>query len=344
MREISSVNGRPLIPDSTGPWPLLSAGTDTEYVYSSATDEVHLRDYWKTVVKRRRLVTAVTVLAVVIGAYVTFTATPLYVATSVLKIEPQSPTVTGVPEIFRTEDGRFDYYQTEFKLLESRVLAAKVIADLALDTNESFTRAAVISSNAISRIRSLVLGNLQYVINRIGSLLTASSNKPGPQTPSGSQTAEANSRLYEQGSNLTSYRWAGRYLSFLRVNPVKGTRLVELQFTTPDSALSQLLANAHARVFIRMNLETRSELTKVAREFLDAKNAELKQPLEKSEDKLNRYRQIHGVVSMEKGENIVVDRLVDSNHQLTAAMAQRIEAESLKKTDENRLVQRVCEV
>lgn len=117
-----------------------------------------------------------------------------------------------------------------------------------------------------------------------------------------------------------------------------------MQFTTPDSALSQLLANAHARVFIRVNLETRSELTKVAREFLDAKSAELKQPLEKSEDKLNRYRQIHGVVSMEKGENIVVDRLVDSNHQLTAARAQRIEAESLKKTDENRLVQRVCEV
>ncbi len=344
MREISSVNERPLLSDSTGPRPLLPPGSETEYVYSSATDEVHLRDYWKTVVKRRRLITIITVLSVVIGAYVTFTATPLYIATSVLKIEPQSPTVTDVPQIFKTEDGGFDYYQTEFKLLESRVLAAKVIADSALDSNESFTRAAVISSNAIFRIRSAIFGNLQYVINRIASLVAAGSNKPPTQISRRSQPIDANLSLYDQGSDFTSYRWVGRYLSFLRVSPVKGTRLVELQFTTPDPDLSQFLANAHARAFIRMNLETRSELTKEAREFLDAKNAELKLTLERSEDKLNRYRKLHGVVSMEKGENIVVDRLVDSNRQLTAARAQRIEAESLYRTVENKPPQYLSQV
>jgi capsular exopolysaccharide synthesis family protein len=42
------------------------------------------------------------------------------------------------------------------------------------------------------------------------------------------------------------------------------------------------------------------------------------------------------VLSVEKGENIVVDRLVDLNKQLTVARAQRIEAESLHRTVENR--------
>ena len=51
-----------------------------------------------------------------------------------------------------------------------------------------------------------------------------------------------------------------RYTGYLRINPVKNTRLVEIQFTTPDPTLSQVLANAHARGFIRYNLEARTEL------------------------------------------------------------------------------------
>src|SRR5688500_13774727 len=59
---------------------------------------------------------------------------------------------------------------------------------------------------------------------------------------------------------------------------------------------------------------------------------------------LNNFRRSHGVVSVEKGENIVVDRLVDFNKQLTAARAQRIEAESLHRTVENRNNQELAEV
>ena len=64
----------------------------------------------------------------------------------------------------------------------------------------------------------------------------------------------------------------------------------------------------------------------------------------KSEAALNNFRRSHGVVSVEKGENIVVDRLVDLNKQLTAARAQRIEAESLYRTVENRNNQDLAEV
>jgi uncharacterized protein involved in exopolysaccharide biosynthesis len=123
------------------------------------------------------------------------------------------------------------------------------------------------------------------------------------------------------------------------VNPIKNTRLVEISFATPNPALSRILADAHAKRFIQMNRENRFDLTNEAREFLDDKNAELKKKLEQSEDALNRYRQEHGVVSMDKGENIVVERLVDVNRQLTAARAQRLEAESLYRVVENKSTQ-----
>ena len=66
--------------------------------------------------------------------------------------------------------------------------------------------------------------------------------------------------------------------------------------------------------------------------------------MEKAEAALNKFRRAHGVVSVEKGENIVVDRLVDLNKQLTAARAQRIEAESLYRTVDNRNNQDLAQV
>jgi capsular exopolysaccharide synthesis family protein len=122
-----------------------------------------------------------------------------------------------------------------------------------------------------------------------------------------------------------------RYLSFLKVEPVRSTSLAVVQFTTTDPRLSQQLAAAHAATFIRMNLETRFELTKEAREFLEKKLAELRGKVEKSEEALQRFRQRHNVVSLEGSQNIVVDRMVDLNKRLTEAKAKRIEMESLTR-------------
>jgi succinoglycan biosynthesis transport protein ExoP len=122
-----------------------------------------------------------------------------------------------------------------------------------------------------------------------------------------------------------------RYLSFLKVEPVRNTSLAAVQFITTDPRLSQQLAEAHAATFIRMNLETRFELTKEAREFLEKKLSELKVKVEKSEEALQQFRLRHGVVSLEGSQNIVVDRMVDLNKRLTEARARRIELESLTR-------------
>jgi capsular exopolysaccharide synthesis family protein len=105
-----------------------------------------------------------------------------------------------------------------------------------------------------------------------------------------------------------------------------------------------MLANAHAKKFLRASIESRMHLTKEAREYLLAKRAELQATLERSEDKLNRFRQAHGVVSLDKGENIVIDRLTDLNRQLTTARAQRLEAEALFRTVRDKKLHDLSEV
>src|SRR3990170_6551960 len=139
-----------------------------EYDYTSAAEqEAHLRDYWKIVVKRRRLLALVLVVVFGIGSYFTLSATTLYTATSILRTEPQNPSVTGIAEILNVTEGSVDYYGTQFAVLKSRRLAAKVVADLKLDSYDDFTQFSIVRSSILSR----VLGNLQYAISLIVSLV-----------------------------------------------------------------------------------------------------------------------------------------------------------------------------
>jgi succinoglycan biosynthesis transport protein ExoP len=322
-----------------GPEPI-----EAEYVHSADTDEVELRYYLNVLIKQRRLLVLVFLTVFIIGAYFTLTATRLYEASSVLKIEPQNPSVTGVGEMLRLSDsgGQYDYYQTQFKLLQSNTLAAKVITDLKLKSNDTFMTAEVKSPNPAVRVRNWLSGQMSFLVSLLPFRPDASEEEAvNAELARNVQSASGNSAPAIPQVAITIIE---RYKQFLEIRPVNNTRLVEVVFSTPSRGLSQALADAHARRFIQLSLESRFALTKEARDFLDGKNAELKQKLERSEDALNRFRQTYGVVSMEKGENIVVDRLVDVNRQLTAARAQRIEAESLYKVVENKSTQFLSQV
>src|SRR5215471_18670965 len=89
---------------------------ETQRGHAVDTDEVELRHYLNILIKKRRLLIFVFSTVFIIGAYFSFTATSLYYASSILKIEPQNPSVTGVGEMLRLESGggpAYDYYQTQ---------------------------------------------------------------------------------------------------------------------------------------------------------------------------------------------------------------------------------------
>src|SRR5215510_11308953 len=159
---------------------------DTEY-RSVDTDEVELRHYLNVLIKRRRLLILVFLIVVIIGAYFPFTATPLYQASAILKIEPQNPSVTGVGEMLRLESGgpQYDYYQTQFMLLQSNALAAKVITQLKLDANKIFTSAQVTSSDPVNRVQSWIFGKLSFVV----SLMHVAKTDAPQEEPEGTEAA-----------------------------------------------------------------------------------------------------------------------------------------------------------
>ena len=292
------------------------------YYYSDQTSQKHLRDYWKIVLKRMRPMTAVFCAVMFVGAIYTLTSPTLYTARSILSIEPANPSVTGVAGVsgmmpgdrYETA-GPYDYYKTQFELLKSEPLRARVIKTLNLEKNPAFNRSS--GFNPLNPI----LGWIGNVFDYVHSFFS-----PAPSQP-------ASARVYELGVKPSLI---ARYSGYLTIDPVKNTRLVNIILNTSDPKLSQDLANAHATGFIQMILENRFSLTKEAKDFLGARLAELREKVQNAEVKLNKFRQQYGVVSFEKGENIAVDRLVDLNKVLTKARADRIEAESLYRMTRNK--------
>src|SRR5262245_58847208 len=95
-------------------------------------DEVHLSDYIRILYKR--CWPALTLFAIVVlGVSVyTFTATPIYEAKVQILIEKEASNVVAFKEAIEQNQVTDDYYQTQYKILQSRALARRTLDALNL--------------------------------------------------------------------------------------------------------------------------------------------------------------------------------------------------------------------
>jgi capsular exopolysaccharide synthesis family protein len=288
---------------------------------------VYARDLWVALLKYRWTAAIFLCLSVCAALGWIVSRPPVYTATATVHIQSDAPNLTGVQGPFALGVGsgvlatNYDYYQTQFRLLQSRTLAARVIRELNLADDPRFVKPDD-QGNAWwnpTTWPAVLRGGLKSGIEWLRSHLG--------QTPTIRVTGDGGGFELGVHPDLIS-----RYLKMLDISPVRKSQLVDVTFMSEDPTLSREVANAHAAAFIRMNLQTRFELTAEARDFLQEKLAELKAKVEKSEQALNRFRESNKIFSLDKGENIIVDRLMRLNTELTTARAKRIELESLVRT------------
>ncbi len=114
----------------------------------------------------------------------------------------------------------------------------------------------------------------------------------------------------------------------LQVFPLRGTRLVHLRFRWPEPKLATEIINAHARQYIEQSLEKRFVASKDATDWLDTQLAEERKRVEASDSALQSFRERHDAVSLDEGQNIVVQKLADLNSAVTKAKTERITKET----------------
>jgi capsular exopolysaccharide synthesis family protein len=268
------------------------------YGKTGGSNELHLLDYVRVVHKRRW--TAVTAFLIVFGSVTvyTFTVTPTYSARVQILIENENPNVVKFEEVYDQNKATIDYYQTQYRILQSRALARRT-----LDAEKLWQHPLIV------RPESRALNPIAWMDRWFAKAPTA--------TETSAQETAQQSRAIDS------------FLRGVTVTPVRNSRLVDVIFRSADATLSSRVANAIAKQYIEQNLEFKFLATKEATDFLNARTADQREALERSEQALQQYREKTGAVALEDRQNIVVQRLADLNAAVTRARTERIEKESI---------------
>ncbi len=269
----------------------------------SATGDggVHISDYVKVLSKRRRPALTMFLIVFVGACLYTFTTPPTYSARVQILIEKEASNVVAFKEAVEQNQVTDDYYQTQYRILQSRALARRTLDSLQLWHHPLFADAPGTAS---------VRGSLTSWVTRWFS------SAPAPE-PAAPEETKAQSRAIDA------------FLARVTVTPIRNSRLVDVSFEAGDPATSARVANGLAKAYIEQNLEYKFLSSKEASDWLSARLAEQRERVEKSEQALQRYReQTNDAISLEDRQNIVVQKLADLNGAVTRAKTERIEKEA----------------
>jgi succinoglycan biosynthesis transport protein ExoP len=278
-------------------------------------EQINLRDYLYVIQKRRWTVITVFAVIVITVAILTFTATPIYEATTRLIIDKENPNVVSIQEVMSVDASGSDYYQTQYKIIESRTVAREVIRRLNLYKSEEFFPKP--KDDLISNLKRSIQETIAFWKDSITSLLITG-DKSIPKTLEG----------FEPDSPLVS-----DFIKRIKVSPIRNSRLVDVRFEGKDSVLAATIVNTLTDVYISQNLETKLRAAQDAVKWLHNRIEEERKKVEKAEQALLRYKEKHSIVTdfSSDVENITAQKLAHLNTQVVEAESNRVEAETRYK-------------
>lgn len=264
----------------------VAAPNDGEFENLPPQEERHLFEYLDVVLRRKALVLAVFVAVGSISAVRSFMTQSVYQATAQILIDRETPNVLTFKEVTDVNSAREDYFQTQYKLLQSRALARRVVDGLNLLQDPEFggpRDAAVVKAAQQARP-----GESPVMEGAIDGVL-------------------------------------GR----LRVEPVKGSRLVAVSIEALRPELASQLANEVGRRYIEQTMEFRYQTSSEAGQWLKGQIEEAHKKTEELERELTEIKERTGVVSIEERRALLNQKLTQLGGALTGLKTERLEKEAL---------------
>jgi capsular exopolysaccharide synthesis family protein len=264
-------------------------------------EEIHLRDYWKVVVKRRNSVITFFSVLVVLVTIGTLTTTPVYRATTRVLIDRENQYMANINTMYADFYSE-DYFNTQYELIRSGAVAYKVVKNLGLQSNPDFNPAA----------RKDDGGPLSWFFGMVKNVFRTTKSVPEGRVP-------------EDPLLVLAKQVQGN----LRVEPVKNSRMVNISYEYHDPNMAATVANGVANAYVEQVLDIKMGTAKHAVEWMSKKIDEQKKLLEQSQRTLQEYMKDKDIVELENKESITPQKLQSLSSQLVMAESKRKETEAL---------------
>ena len=261
-----------------------------------------LLQYWDILWRRRLIVLGALGLSLLAGAIATGMATPIYTAVTKIEISREQARVTNVEGLESERAGQTqEFYSTQYELLRSRTLAERVVRKLGLARSNEF-----------------------FALH-------------GADVEGGGSSA-AKVGLSPADAKAREQRAVALVQANVEVQPVRGSALVTIAYSSPDPVWSSRIANTWASEFIQNSLDRRFASTAEARAFLEKRLQDLRLRLDQSERELVDYAVSRNIITLkeakgEGGATQIVQTLTGAdlealNQQLAEATVDRVKAEA----------------
>ena len=230
---------------------------------------------------------------------ITLRMTPIYSVQSTIVIESSRADVVPIQELIGLGDSRRrDYLETQMAILRSRSLGMETVKQLNLLENPSFNQG---------------LDEFDF----------------------GWRTTFPFSLVFPEYANLVPteqmklQRAATRLLQSMQVYSIPQTKLIIIRVESPDPELAAQIANTHAQVFIKSNLDARAEVSSQASAWLGDRLSALLDDLRASEKLLQDFKETEGLAGSNGGMTLANMELETVSGNRIVARDRRLELENL---------------
>ncbi|WP_313071902.1 polysaccharide biosynthesis tyrosine autokinase [Melaminivora sp.] len=291
-------------------------------------DVIDLKDLWRMVVKHKWLLVSMTIAGLLAALLVSFIRTPLYQAVTTLQVDKRAASVVkfGQEMDARSEVDDRTAMGTQLQLLNSRVLAERVIDELRLDR---------VGSPFAGKGRQSALDGAGDGQAGDGDehpdLAEAEAPPEGLQLWLGRikdswtklrEPALADAQKVDREDVVKAFGRA------VKSEEVRNSRMLKISVDNADPQLAARIANTMAQSFIALNLERRMEASSYAKTFLEQQLAQTKAKLEESERRLNQYARARNILTLDEKTNVVNQTFTEFSTALGKAEQERIKFES----------------
>ncbi|RPJ81430.1 MAG: hypothetical protein EHJ94_04470, partial [Deltaproteobacteria bacterium] len=277
--------------------------------------EIHLRDYLRIIEKRKATILTFFIISFTIVVIGTFTATPMYEASTNMLIEKSE----SKPLLINDYSVNFDpeFLETQFQIIKSNAVAKRVVGLLSLDSNYySEFKGEGFSPSWIGQVLNWFSDLFSLVIKLTGV----------------NDYNSSESTIDDKKETLSPAEKVAQIISSsISVEPVRNSRVVEVSYLSRNPVLATLIVNTVARAYIEEVLEMRMRASEYSISWMSRKAEEEGIKLEKAENSLQEYIREKDIVTIEDRVAIIPQKLAELSTRLTKAEADRKEIEAIYK-------------
>jgi len=251
-------------------------------------DRRTIREYFNVVYKRLPLILALSIVVTAGAALYMYRQASIYSATTTLVIEPRKPKVQQKDAININFGNDANYMNTQLQLLQSPDLMRQTVIALGLHRDPNLF--ADQNRGMLSSLRSI-----------FGGEKAKTETSPSLPVISDSNGNAADPVVLTVEERALADRYAGTFLSGLRVEPVERTNIVTLTIQSTNPDVAPKVTDMLAKVFIKNDQELETQGAKSQYEELSKSIDELQTAISNQEAELINLLRGNNLPLQEKG-------------------------------------------